>query len=286
MLQLREKALELIKGGYDLHTHTTPSHFKRVLDDLQIVKEADDIGMAGVMLKNHYEPTGARAELINRISNIKAKAYGGLVLNWPVGGLNPYAVESALKMGARIVWMPTRDSENSLIYGDMPGDFFKRSGITVFSKQKALLPVIYEIFEVVKKYDSFLATGHLSPEQSVLLCKEGRKMGVSMILTHPEWERTVVDLQTQLDLADLGVLIEKNWLNIAEGQVSAAKVAESMHRLGPGRVFMATDRGQSGMEHPAEAMLRFIETMLAQDIPVQHIHDMVCTVPMSIVKEN
>ena len=59
-----------------------------------------------------------------------AKALGALVLNWPVGGLNVYAVEEAVKAGAKIIWMPTRDAANSLDFGNMEGDFFNRPGIS------------------------------------------------------------------------------------------------------------------------------------------------------------
>lgn len=49
-----------------------------------------------------------------RLGQLGTTAYGGIVLNWPVGWLNPYAAESALRMGARFIWMPTRDAANSL----------------------------------------------------------------------------------------------------------------------------------------------------------------------------
>lgn len=55
--ELRTIALELIKGGYDLYTHPQPSHAQRTLDDFELVHEAAEAGMAGVMIKNHYEPT-------------------------------------------------------------------------------------------------------------------------------------------------------------------------------------------------------------------------------------
>ena len=38
----REMARELIVGAYDLHTHTTPSAFPRALNDLELVREADE----------------------------------------------------------------------------------------------------------------------------------------------------------------------------------------------------------------------------------------------------
>ena len=128
----REKEIAyLMQGAYDLHMHAAPSPFHRVLDDYGLLEEAGRAGMAGIMLKSHYESTIARAILANIHCASCTKAYGGLVLNWPVGGLNPYAVENAMKRGCRIVWMPTRDAKNSLCSGNMPGDFFDRSGISI-----------------------------------------------------------------------------------------------------------------------------------------------------------
>ena len=42
-------AQELLVGAYDLHTHTTPSHVSRALDDFQLVQEASQAKMAGVL---------------------------------------------------------------------------------------------------------------------------------------------------------------------------------------------------------------------------------------------
>lgn len=280
---LRNTALEIIRGGYDLHTHTEPSAFHRALDDFELVREADAIGMAGVMIKAHYGCTSTRAALVNRASGCQTKAYGGLVLNWPTGGLNPYSVENALKTGAVIIWMPTRDSKNCLAYGDMPGDFFSRPGISVLDEQGRMLPVVYEIMDIVKKYDAHLATGHLSTEESVLLCKEGRMRNVNMILTHPEWFRTKISGSVQAEMAALGVLIEKNWLNIAENSTTIEEMAANIRLAGTDHVYLATDRGQSGFEHPAEAMLRFIEVLLQAGFSEKEIITMVRTVPACIV---
>ena len=61
-------AEELLRGAYDLHVHSLPSVFAREQDGMEIIREAGKAGMAGVLLKSHYEPTALRAELINRYS--------------------------------------------------------------------------------------------------------------------------------------------------------------------------------------------------------------------------
>lgn len=275
---------ELLVGAYDLHVHSAPSVFPRALDGFQLVKEADAAGMAGIMLKSHYEPTALRAELINSHSGCRAKLYGGLALNWPVGGLNLYAVLNALRAGARIIWMPTRDAGNSLCFGNMEGDFFDRKGITVLREDGRLKDCVYDIMDAVKQYDAFLATGHISPEESVILCREGRARGVNMILTHPEFPRTFMETDLQVQMADLGVLIEKNWFNIAQGRVTAAQMAATIREIGSGRAYIATDRGQKGLPSPVVELKNFICALLGEGLTTAQLRDLVQIVPESVVK--
>ena len=44
------------------------------------------------------------------------RVFGGLVLNFPVGGLNPFAVDSYVRLGAKEVWMPSLSAEYTLSY--------------------------------------------------------------------------------------------------------------------------------------------------------------------------
>lgn len=271
-------------GAYDLHVHTLPSAFPRAQDGFEVIREADQAGMAGIMLKSHYEPTALRAALINQYSVCKTKAYGSLVLNWPTGGLNVYAVENAVKVGAKIIWMPTRDAANSLQFGNMEGDFFNRKGISPLDENGKVLNCVYEIMDVIKAARVTLATGHISPQESVILCREGRKRGVRMILTHPEFFRTILPPETQKELADLGVIIEKNWLNIASGSVTAAQMADTIRLIGSERVYIATDRGQKGCPSPVSEYRRFILALLDEGISEADLRNLTQRVPSSIVE--
>jgi len=283
MLHFRQKAMEIIQGGYDLHIHSTPSHFERIQDDLQVIRDAAQLGMAGILLKNHYEPTSGRAALVNRISECEAKAYGGIVLNWPAGGINSYAVESALAMGAVMVWLPTRDAQNCLGFGNMDGDFFSRAGITVLNEQGRLLPKVYEVIEVIRRYDAVLATGHISTKEAVEVCKAGREMGIKMVFTHPEWPRTKASAEIQKNMADIGVVVEKNWMNIADNLCKADEMLQNIRAVGPEHVFIATDRGQKNRETPVEGMLLFIQTLLEHGFTEKEIKIMLCQVPAWLV---
>ncbi len=283
MNQLLEQAKSLLKGAYDLHLHAAPSPFHRALDDFGLLQAAGKAEMAGIVLKSHYESTAARAELVNRHGGSSAQAYGSIALNWPVGGLNPYAVENALIRDAKIVWMPTRDAENSLCCGNMCGDFFDRPGITILDQQHGLKQEIFTIMDIIKRYNAALATGHLSPEESVILCQEGIRRGVRMVLTHPEFDRTAIDAHTQRKLAGQGVWIEKCWYNIAEHNCSAQDMAQHIQEVGMEHCFLTSDRGQSDRELPAEGMLQFLLTLLQAGISYNALYVMTHTVPTQVL---
>ena len=137
--------------------------------------------------------------------------------------------------------------------------------------------------DAVKEYKAALATGHLSPEESVLLCREGRDRGVRMILTHPEFSRTRIPVDIQKELSLKGVLIEKCWYNIGENECSAAQMADNIRTVGAGSCYMTTDRGQGNRESPVEAMQRFIGVMMENGISENEIMFMTRIVPKSIV---
>ncbi len=280
---LLDQAIQLLENAYDLHMHAKPSCFNRKMDDYELIEEADKYGMAGIMLKSHYESTVARASLVNKYSRCKTKAFGGIALNWPVGGLNPYAVENALQMGAKIVWMPTRDSKNSLIFGDMPGDFFKRPGISILDDNNELKSEVHDIFDCIKKHDAWLATGHLSPHESVILCNEGIKNKVNMILTHPEFSRTRIDNSTQKELAEKGVVVEKAWYNIDEKNVSLEEMCDAIREVGYENCYLVTDRGQKDRPSPVESLIEFNKKLLEQGFKKHELAEMLHNVPQKII---
>jgi hypothetical protein len=88
-----------LDGAYDLHVHSAPDLFPRIADDRQIVAHAAARGFG----------TASRAQLAAQVAG-GLKVYGGLVLNGYVGGVNPHAVDAALRLGARVIWMPTLDA--------------------------------------------------------------------------------------------------------------------------------------------------------------------------------
>ena len=111
-----------MKGVIDMHVHTNPDLRLRAYDDLELTDAAVKVGARAIVIKTHQGTTMDRAYLCNRYNKIvhgdkDFTMFGSITLNHPVGGLNPVAVEVALKLGAKVVWLPTQHAQNlSLIH--------------------------------------------------------------------------------------------------------------------------------------------------------------------------
>ena len=103
-----------LDGFYDLHIHSAPAPFVRIGDSADIARWCAEAGMAGIVIKSHFESTVSKAyhaRLAVREAYPDFKVFSGIALNRGVGGVNPGAVELALQQGAKVVWMPTLDAE-------------------------------------------------------------------------------------------------------------------------------------------------------------------------------
>ena len=106
---------DLLKHAYDLHIHCGPDIIPRSVTALEMAERAVKRGMKGFAIKSHYAPTCLQAATV-RACYPGCNAVGTITLNASVGGLNPLAVETAARMGAKIVWCPTFDSASQQDY--------------------------------------------------------------------------------------------------------------------------------------------------------------------------
>ena len=79
----------------------------------------------------------------------------------------------------RLVWMSTFDAENQVRYSKENRPFVS------VSKNGELLPATKDVIAVIAKHGLVLATGHVSPDEGLMLLREGRRQGVQhMVVTH------------------------------------------------------------------------------------------------------
>ena len=101
---------DLLNGAYDMHVHSLPDVISRSQDPLALLKEAQEARMAGIVLKDHTTSTVGRVFALNKQRKGEFKFYSSLCLNPPTGDINPSAVESSVRAGVDIVFLPSRPS--------------------------------------------------------------------------------------------------------------------------------------------------------------------------------
>jgi uncharacterized protein DUF6282 len=267
-----------IDGAYDLHVHSSPDLFPRVAGDQQMVADAAAHGFAGVVMKNHFESTASRAQLATSAAG-RMKVYGGVVLNRYVGGVNPAAVDVALRMGARIVWMPTLDAACHRAHFGFGGSFdAQSSGLETTSEGISLLrdgrliDEARQIMALVNERGAALATGHVSFEEIRALVEEAEAQGFrKLIITHPFDKAPGLTLRQVQSLARPDVRIEFVFCSITPkwSFTTAAIIAHCMNTIGPARFVISSDGGQAHNPMPAEGYRQFVQALHAEGVAAE-----------------
>jgi hypothetical protein len=228
-----------LEGVVDVHAHVDPETIPRSVDAMDLARIARKEHMRAIVLKNHFIPTAPIAFLVAReVPGVQI--FGGLALNRPVGGINPAAVEQMTQLPGRygrIVWMPTMDAERVPV---------ERDG--------KLLPEVYEVFKIMARENLALATGHATPENTLLLIREARKAGIDrIIVTHPI---NRMSLEQQQEAAKMGAYLEYCYGTTLEyagkGRRTLAEFAKLIKALGAEHCIMSSDLGNAvNPVHPA-----------------------------------
>ncbi len=253
-----------LEGIIDLHAHVAPEttmlNFRRAFDALEAAQLAKINGMRGIVFKEHHTETASWAYLVSQtVPGIEL--YGGIVLNRAVGGINPVAVEAmASSRGGhgRVVYMPTIDAE----YRNP-----NPANAVPVTRNGELLPEVREVLAIIAENDLGLSTGHLSPEETLLLIREAREAGVSRIyVQHPNHSGMPVSMAMMKEMAALGAYIEvvlsgdgltgggpdEVDLENPAMDFGPQKIAD-MRELGPENIVLTSDLGQPGRVDYARA---------------------------------
>ena len=227
--------------------------------------------MRGLVLKNHWESTASVAYLVRKeVPGIEV--FGGIVLNLPVGGLNPAAVErmTMVKGGwGRVVWMPTYDAENQV------WDSKESRPFVPVAKDGQLLPATKDVIAAVAKHNLTLETGHSSPAECLMILREAQRQGVRhMVVTHALTPPVRMNLEQMRSAAQLGAYIE-----LVYGRMNAAEWARAIRTVGAEHIILSSDLGQPNSPMHPDGMLAFFEAMRKEGIPAADIEKMSKTNP-------
>jgi hypothetical protein len=248
-----------LTGLVDMHIHTAPDTRPRCLNDVEAARAAADAGMAAILLKSHVTSTADRAAIAEAVIG-DVRVFGGLALNQQVGGLNPAAVEAALALGARQIWLPTQDAENQRrFYG-------QNGGISVLNRDGELKSEVATILELVRDAGVILGTGHLSPLEIRAVVGLATQMGLpKMLVTHPEIPFIALSIADQRQLAAQGAYFERCHLGTTAaggGHTTMADLAAAIREVGPRSTVLATDYGRAGLVPPVQGLRDYVVGLL------------------------
>jgi Family of unknown function (DUF6282) len=105
----------LLVGAVDLHCHSGPAAMPRILDHHEELLDAAEAKFRAVLYKDHFYVGMAHAILLEKLfPETNVKLFSGIALNNASGGINPHAVDYTIKLGGKIVWMPTLSAANHI----------------------------------------------------------------------------------------------------------------------------------------------------------------------------
>ena len=266
-----------LKGVIDMHVHSNPYIRHRAYDDFELMEAAIRVGARAIVIKTHQGTTVDRAYLCNRHNEIihhgdnDFTMFGSVTLNRQMGGLNAAAVESGLKLGAKVIWLPTQSARNNL--EKQKGDLSK--AVEVIRDGK-IVPELQDIFQLIKDFDVVSGTGHLSPEEIFRVVEAARNAGVrKIVVTHPEWWMVGMSLEDQVRLVqDYDIILEHCFAQPMGGGKYKSNLPlnlEAIQACGYKNVMVSTDGGQ--VENPfwEAALEQYIQYLADHGISEEQI---------------
>lgn len=286
-------AADLVRGSVDMHVHSAPDNLPRKVDDFELADEVIRAAMRGAVIKDHLGSSAARAILANKRAG-RETLFGSITLNLYAGGLNPFAVEAAARLGAKLVWMPTIHARNHIeTYRDpalrlSPSPVAwnpARRGLCLLAEDGSLRPEVHDILDLVLAHDLCLATGHVSNDEALALCREARRRGArKLIFTHADFFTSRLPLAEQKELADLGVFIEKTLIDVDWGCLPLAAMLDGIRKVGVEQCVLATDYGQlDNPFSPVQGMLRLADALLEAGFSEREIRRMLADTPRALL---
>jgi hypothetical protein len=286
-----------ITDAIDMHCHFGPDTIGGLegggghsfFTGVDAAREAKESGHAAIVLKSHSFASPALAENLEALVP-GMRVFGGICTDYPSGGLNVDAIESALGLGAKIVWLPTVHSHE---------DYPRRSsgrmaalhdeGIRVTDDDGGVLPVVHEIFDLVNQMGAILATGHISAAEHYAIVRELAPRG-KVLVTHAGEELAGPKLTAAQcrELADLGATIELTALSCQDVMgitgKSPSEMASFIGEVGYERCTLSSDYGWAPIvPRPAAGLTEFLESLWDVGLPEAALETMVRTNPARLL---
>jgi hypothetical protein len=286
-LRFEPRVLGLLQGAIDMHIHSAPDIYPRILNDIELARQAQEMDLRAIVIKNHFESTAGRARLATDETGFPV--WGGIALNHTVGGLNRHAVDFALKMGARVVWLPTLHARNFLENKSHARSVSQAleeglEGIYLLQDDGSLAEALWPILDLVAAWDAVLATGHVSIPEARAVVRAAAGRGVKkIVLTHPQNTFLGYSPAQMAEMLDLGVTFIEHVYNDTTRQVShplpVRALYEGIKAVGAEHCILSTDSGQWSNPVPVQQLGIFMKDMLDLGLSEREVRTMTADNP-------
>lgn len=280
----------MLEDAIDTHVHSAPDVMARLMDHVDTARHYAEHGFRAIVLKCHHHGTADRIPLVKReVEGIDV--FGGLVLNYAVGGVNPFAADTALRYGAKVIWMPTVDAANHVRAFGTPGQFGTKfggrerasvydgqTGLTVLDDHGRITGETRTVLELIAAEDAILSAGHLAAEEILALVAAAKEAGVQrMWVDHPNLYFTRLDVELQRKLVTEGVFMNYTFSEISPKwhSISAAQMADNIRHVGADHVLLSGDTGQHHNPMPADAIRVLTQVLLEEGLASDDLRKMI-----------
>ena len=293
-----DRVERVLEGAVDLHVHPAPSPLPRRIDAREAGELAGAAGFDAIVVKSHHHSTVMDVLALGDAAggNGGARVYGGIALNSAVGGLNPHAVDLALKMGGRIVWFPTIASPQHIAHHRAHPDLkFPKLAVKldpeepvdVFDSDGQLKPEVHQILEAIADADAILASGHMAPASITAVFEAAREKGVRrMLVNHPNFviEASYDDARHWVGL---GARIEHSLCMYDEASSfyhwDLDTLLKWIEAVGADHSTLGSDLGQMDNPLPTDAFRKIVTGLLDRGMPERDVRKMVADNPRDLL---
>jgi len=293
-----DRVADLLEGAVDLHVHPAPSPMPRRMDGAEAARLAGEAGFDAIVVKSHHHSTVMEILALEQagVDHGDARLFGGIALNGQVGGINPHAVDLALKMGGKIVWFPTIASAKHIQHHhEHPNLKFPKLSIhlqpeepiEVLGEDGKPLPEVYAVLEAISEHDAILASGHMAPHQITAVFEAAREVGVRrMLVNHPNFVIEATYEQAR-HWAELGAYVEHSLCMYDEESSfhnwDLDTLTAWIEAVGPERSTLASDLGQMNNPLPTDSFRKIVGRLVERGMPDDTIRTMVTRNPAELL---
>lgn len=277
----------LLVGAIDLHCHSGPAAMPRILDHHEALMDCAAAHFRALVYKDHFYPGMAHAIMLEKLfPETGVRLFSGIALNNASGGINPHAVDHAVSLGAKIVWMPTLSADNHIKQLAGQAKTFPKTvrrmldpiALSALDANGKVSDDTKHVLDLIAEADIILAGGHLSASELFLVFDEAKRRGVKkMIVNHPTYIVGCGDDDIR-ELVKLGVYMEHSICMFVEGRSKKYypdKLAHLIEVAGIDRTLLCSDLGLVGSPRPVDGYREIVKTLLDLQMPASDIRKLI-----------